>query len=253
MAKKRLKSLEELKSLQMELKKARAPEPEPQPAPKPKRPAKRFGLGPAEARQAKVQAQPSLTPEEEEKLFSQAMSGVKPLNPTLKGREVDPETDPAPPRWTGVDETALADLNRFVAGELEFEIEYSDEYMFGRVKGLDAKAFNQLKAGALSMDAHLDLHGLNADQARDSLLFFLHECYLQNKRCVLLVPGRGKNSPGGQSVLRQEIQAWLTQEPLKRMVMAYCTAQPKHGGAGALYVMLRRYRKSIGKVMWDRG
>ncbi|MDK2955814.1 MAG: hypothetical protein PWQ57_1310 [Desulfovibrionales bacterium] len=253
MVKKRLNSLDELKSLQLELKKARKPEPESKPAPPPKRPAKRFGLSPAEARQAKSQTQPSLTPKEEEHLFAQAMSGVKPLNPALKGREVDPETEPAQPKWTAPDETALADLNRFIAGELEFEIEYSDEYMFGRVKGLDAKVFNQLKAGALSMDAHLDLHGLNSDQARDSLLFFLHECYLQNKRCVLLVPGRGKNSPGGRSILRQELQTWLTQEPLKRMVMAYCTAQPKHGGAGALYVLLRRYRKSKGKVMWDKG
>ena len=37
------------------------------------------------------------------------------------------------------------------------------------------------------------------------------------------------------------------------VVLAFCTAQPKHGGAGALYVLLRKYRKDRGKVRWDRG
>ncbi|MFW5838016.1 MAG: Smr/MutS family protein, partial [Desulfovibrionaceae bacterium] len=198
MANKRLKSLADLKELQMELQKeqpGKAPEhaPEP-PKPKPRRPAKRFGLTPQEKRQLEAE-QAQACPEDEEQIFARAMQGVNPLNPGLKGRELQPEPEPAAPRFSNADQAAVAHLNDLVAGDLEFEIEYSDEYMHGKVKGVDAKAFNQLKAGALAVDAHLDLHGLNADQARDSLLFFVHECYLQNKRCLLLVPGRGKNSP----------------------------------------------------------
>ena len=39
---------------------------------------------------------------------------------------------------------------------------------------------------------------------------------------------------------------------IKRVVLAFCTALPKHGGAGALYVLLRQYRKTQGKILWDR-
>ena len=71
----------------------------------------------------------------------------------------------------------------------------------------------------------------------------MREQYVHNKRCVLLIPGRGKNSPLGVGVLKKEVQHWLTREPLKRVVLAFCTALPKHGGTGALYVLLRKYKK----------
>jgi DNA-nicking Smr family endonuclease len=66
-----------------------------------------------------------------------------------------------------------------------------------------------------------------------------------------VVTGRGKNSPGGQSILRTETETWLTKEPLRRVVLAFCTAQPKHGGAGAIYILLRKQKKTEGKVRWD--
>jgi DNA-nicking Smr family endonuclease len=70
-------------------------------------------------------------------------------------------------------------------------------------------------------------------------------------RALLLIPGRGKNSPDGVAVLRERVQAWLTQDPLKRVVLAFCTARPVDGGPGSLYVLLRKYRKK-GKVLWER-
>ena len=121
-----------------------------------------------------------------------------------------------------------------------------------RMRGLDSKIFQQLKAGSLSVEGHLDLHGQNAAQALDALLFFMRESYLAGKRVVLVIPGRGKNSPGGLGILRTEIQNWLTREPLRRIVLAFCTAQPRDGGTGALYVLLRKIRKSVGKVAWDK-
>lgn len=137
-------------------------------------------------------------------------------------------------------------------GDIEFELEYTEEYMYGYVRGLDIKTFQQLKSGSLSVAGHLDLHGMTSDQARDSLLFFIRESYLQGHRCVLVVTGRGRNSPGGQPILRTETETWLTKEPLRRVVLAFCTAQPKDGGAGALYVLLRKQKKTEGKVQWDR-
>ena len=76
--------------------------------------------------------------------------------------------------------------------------------------------------------------------------------YTMGKRHLLLVTGRGKNSPDGRGILRDEVQTWLTREPLRRVVLAFVTAQPRDGGAGALYVLLRKFKKSLGKVQWDR-
>jgi DNA-nicking Smr family endonuclease len=56
----------------------------------------------------------------------------------------------------------------------------------------------------------------------------------------LIIHGRGSHSPGGLGVLRGEIAAWLSQGPASACVDAFCTAIRDDGGAGALYILLRR-------------
>ncbi|OIO01987.1 MAG: DNA mismatch repair protein MutS [Desulfovibrionaceae bacterium CG1_02_65_16] len=186
----------------------------------------------------------------DDSLFFSAMQGVAQIGGS--GRQVQPPPPPAPelPEDDADPEAKL--MRQAMMGSVDFEIEFSDEYMHGYVRGLDSKIFQQLKAGRLSAEGHLDLHGQNADQALDSLLFFMRESYLAGRRMVLVIPGRGKNSPRGLGILRQELQTWLTREPLRRIVLAFCTAQPRDGGAGAIYVLLRKMKKSQGKVAWDK-
>jgi DNA-nicking Smr family endonuclease len=193
-------------------------------------------------------------PESEEALFRRAMQDVEPLSDRKSGREIIPDKEGAgtvpPPR----DEEAkyrryLQDL---VQGRVEFDIQLTNEYFQGSIKGLDSKILHKLKAGQYSPEAHLDLHGLTSEEAWDLLVEFIKENYMAGKRCLLVIPGRGKNSPLGRSVLREQIQNWLTRDPLKRVLLAFSTAQPRHGGSGALYVLLRKYKKAQGKVLWDR-
>ncbi|BCS87097.1 Smr/MutS family protein [Pseudodesulfovibrio sediminis] len=188
---------------------------------------------------------------EDEEVFMAAMRGVKQIEGT-SGRQVAPKVDINANKTVSSEEEAQNDLQRFMRGDIEFELEYTEEFMYGYVRGLDIKIFQQLKSGSLSTAGHIDLHGMTTDQAQENLLFFIRESYLQGHRCVLVVTGRGKNSPGGQSVLRTNIETWLTKEPLRRVVLAFCTAQPKHGGAGAIYVLLRKQKKTQGKVHWDK-
>ena len=210
---------------------------------------------PPQANQPKVSTKSAqAAPEQDsadESLFFRAMQGVAPV--AGSGRQIQPPPPPVPandPEDGDDADTRL--MQQAVQGAIEFDLELSDEYMRGFVRGLDSKIFQQLKAGSLSVEGHLDLHGQNADQARDALLFFMRESYLAGRRVVLVIPGRGRNSPGGLSILRAEIQSWLTREPLRRIVLAFCTAQPRDGGTGALYVLLRKIRKSVGKVAWDK-
>ncbi|HDQ39925.1 MAG TPA: DNA mismatch repair protein MutS [Desulfonatronum sp.] len=189
--------------------------------------------------------------------FARAMTGVHPLGGRQKGREV--HVAPCPEvksNQTGQDpggegNWVMEYLRNLVQGNVEFELSYSEEYMHGYIQDLDRRVLQKLKAGQFSVEAHLDMHGLNALQARDAALDFLRDQYNLGRRCLLLIPGRGRNSPGGQALIREELPVWLTRDPLRRIVLAFCTALPRHGGAGALYVLLRKCKKNMGKVRWD--
>lgn len=183
--------------------------------------------------------------EEDMELFWQAMADVKPLK--QKGPEI-----PGAKKRSICKVKEDKDLDKFLAGNFEFLVEYTDEYLQGVVKGVNQKVLDKLKRGEFSIEATLDLHGFTVDDAKITLLEFIRDSYLQNKRCLLLIPGRGINSPLGFGILKREIQGWLTREPLKRIVLAFCSALPCHGGAGAIYVLLRKYKKSRGKIIWDR-
>lgn len=189
-------------------------------------------------------------PEDDDSAFAAAMGGVSPI--AGSGRTV---AAPAPPTKAAAapqEPDAATALDKILAGELDFELEFTDEFMHGQVRGLDGKLFRRLKAGQYAVEAHLDMHGMTIEQAHDALLFFLRESYYSGKRVVLLITGRGLGSPHGLSLLKREVQHWMTKEPLRRVVLAWCTALSRHGGAGALYVMLRKYKKGTGKVAFDR-
>jgi DNA-nicking Smr family endonuclease len=200
---------------------------------------------------APAEEQPDAASEsdEEQLLFEQAMQGIRPLKG--RGRQVAARPKKRPEDLRQRVEDPALELNRVVNGECEFLLEYTGEYMEGRVQGLDRKTMDKLRAGFFSVETHLDMHGMNSDQARIALLDFIRSSYVSGYKCVLVVTGRGRNSPMGQSVLRQELQGWLTRHPLKRIVLAFVTAQPRHGGAGAIYVLLRSLKKKHGKIVWE--
>ena len=185
---------------------------------------------------------------EEDSLFSKAMQGVAPV--TTRGRQVHGVSGKK--GVAAAEQAAAFAMADFLAGRVEFTLAHTGEYLEGFVKGTDPIVMEKLRAGVFSPEAHVDLHGQNAQQAYDSLLFFMKNAYQRNLRCVLVITGRGKNSPDGVGVLRPQLQSWLTREPCKRVVLAFCTAKPGDGGPGAVYVLLRKFKKSRGKIMWER-
>jgi DNA-nicking Smr family endonuclease len=186
-------------------------------------------------------------------LFQRAMEDVVPLNKSKKGREIVPlKHQIKSTNKENEKDNGKKYLDKFIHGEIEFEIEFTDEYIQGNVKGLDPRIFRKLKAGIYSPEAHLDLHGLTSENAYIALIEFVKKNYLAGRRCLLVIPGRGKNSPLGRGILRENLKQWITRDPLKRVVLAFSTAIPKHGGAGAVYVLLRKYKRSRGKILWER-
>jgi DNA-nicking Smr family endonuclease len=117
--------------------------------------------------------------------------------------------------------------------------------------GLDARSAERLKRGQLPIEARLDLHGLTQEAARGALDGFIAEAYAAGRRAVLIITGRGlrprgddddpwRHTSGG--VLRAMTPRWLNEVPNRGRVLAFTEAQPRHGGAGALYVLIRRHR-----------
>jgi len=114
---------------------------------------------------------------------------------------------------------------------------------------IDRNTLRRLKRGELRPQARLDLHGLNQGEARQALISFVQSAQNLNKRCVLVVTGKGntgrrsddwlERKPG---VLKQNVPVWLKESELRNIVLQAVSAQPKDGGDGALYVYLRRAR-----------
>ena len=173
--------------------------------------------------------------DDETRLFLEATRQVTPL--FTKGRDIIPVL-PGKPKH----DVASAE-DKFLQGEFEFSLYTTKNFFEGHIVGLDPKTLDKLRSGFLSPEAHLDLHGLNAAQAFDALRYFIRSSWYKGLRTVLVIPGKGNNSPNGVGVLRIKLQGWLTREPFKRAVLAFCTARPEDGGTGGVYILLRKDRK----------
>jgi DNA-nicking Smr family endonuclease len=110
-----------------------------------------------------------------------------------------------------------------------------------RFAGIDRANAERLKRGLHNIEAHLDLHGMSQAEAHRELAAFIKLSRDAGRRCVLVITGRGLG-PNGPGVLKGLMPRWLEEPELRRHVLAIATAQPRHGGAGATYLLLRRRR-----------
>jgi len=197
---------------------------------------------PAKPTPAKPVAAPKPVEQPPERLFADAMAGVQPLEPDPRGRLGAPEPSPRPrvSRREEEDAEAYAMLADLVEGVGPFDISATDEYIEGIGPGIDRRILKKLKRGDYAVQAHLDLHGLTSEEARVEVERFLDAARAANRRCVLLIHGRGHNSKEGVPVLKERLKVWLTRGRIGHAVLAFATARPADGGAGAVYVLLRR-------------
>jgi DNA-nicking Smr family endonuclease len=104
--------------------------------------------------------------------------------------------------------------------------------------GLDRSSALRLKRGDMPIAARLDLHGMTQAEAHRALVRFVAEAHAAGKRNVLVITGKG--SGGGEGVLRRAVPRWLEEAATRALVLTVEPARPRHGGNGALYVLLRR-------------
>jgi DNA-nicking Smr family endonuclease len=180
----------------------------------------------------------SKRPQEEDdmSLFLSAMDGVE----QITNRGEPPPPNPRLPEIIDENAEALAELAEMVAGQGDFSVADTDEYIEGAAPGIDARLLRSLRRGDFSVQGRLDLHGMTQVQAREAVDRFLTDSRRTGKRCVLIVHGRGLNSKDQVPVLKQSIREWLNQKRIGKTVLAFATARPQDGGTGAVYVLLRR-------------
>lgn len=116
-----------------------------------------------------------------------------------------------------------------------------------RLAPIERKLRQRLSRGQVEVDAAIDLHGLTQQEAHAALHRFLQRAQTGGARLVLVVTGKGSRGDdyggldyGGTGVLRRSVPHWLRAPDWRGLIVGFEEASRPHGGAGALYVRLRR-------------
>lgn len=118
---------------------------------------------------------------------------------------------------------------------------------------MDGNLAQKLRRGQLPIDGKIDLHGLTVRAAEDRLNRYIAGALAMGKRCILVITGKGALPPEPHErdympdrprpgAIRASLPQWLERGPNAGHILAIQPAQPKHGGGGAFYVLLRRRR-----------
>ena len=105
--------------------------------------------------------------------------------------------------------------------------------------GVQNGVFRKLKQGRYEAEARLDLHRMTAALARREIFEFVEESHQLGLRSVLVIHGKGDSAAERErsSILKGCTNHWLRELDI---VQAFHSAQPRHGGTGAVYVLLRK-------------
>jgi len=170
----------------------------------------------------------------EDSLLLEALAGVTPLPPLNRVKPVRPQLRPLAVQRQLDERAALQDtLSDSPAWELG--LEDGEELQFLR-DGISREHLRKLRRGHWVVQAHLDLHGHTAAEARQLTAEFLARCLRKGLRCLRIVHGKGLRSPNREPVLKRKLSGWLAQ---RDEVLACCQAPHNDGGSGAVLVLLR--------------
>ncbi len=201
---------------------------------------------PAPARKPAAKTESNSAPLEsaadEAAILREAYAGVRRLDGGASGQRMPAE--PAVNHTIVSDEAeVLAALSDLVSGRGHFDLTETEDYVEGSRVGLDPRLVSRLRRGEFAVQAHIDLHGMIRPDAQRALTEFVVASARKGLRAVVVVHGRGLGSPGGRPVLKHAAAQWLSHGTIGGHVLAFTTARPQDGGAGAMYVLLRHDRR----------
>ena len=173
------------------------------------------------------------TKNSDDSLFMAEMANVTPLKSYNK---IKVRKNPAITPRQQADVEADFDLVD-VFSDAEITEECPDTLNFSR-SGLQQNVLKKLRQGKHPIEHDLDLHGLTVVEARRALVVFLEECEIAGIRHAIIVHGKGFRSKD-KPIIKPMVNRWLRATD---RVLAFHSAQPKDGGTGAVYVLLKKLK-----------
>jgi len=175
--------------------------------------------------------------DDDDEAFRAAMTDVARLN--VAPKPAKPRTGPtlsqrAHREQAECERRAVVDPNYLTLGEVKQLAPH--ELVSWKKDGVQEGVFRKLRLGEYPLEGRLDLHRKTVKEAREALFDFTRMAVAKGWRCVLINHGRGERSPTPARIKSYAI-AWLAQMP---EVLAYHHPERRHGGAGAVYVLLRK-------------
>ncbi|MSM41628.1 MAG: DNA mismatch repair protein MutS [Geobacter sp.] len=180
---------------------------------------------------------------DDDALFLREMAGLKRVRPAGTG-EMERRKAPAPdgpvsPQVPVEERRLFLDTVK----SLKLDVRFSDELPPGEKGGrrVAVNRLRQLQRGLIRIDLELDLHGLTREEALQSLAAFIGGAYRRGQQAVLVITGKGNNSPA-EPVLLTAVAGWLREQG-KGMVAEFAPAPRQLGGEGAYVVFLKAVKK----------
>ena len=175
--------------------------------------------------------------DDDKNLLAEALAGVRPI----KHDKVFPErVEPKPSlaqlarRAAAMGNSGVQDRNYLTDAEVEWLA--PDDWLEYRNPGVQHGVFKKLRLGHYQPARTLDLHRMTVKEARAEVWKFLLNAVRHESRCIQITHGKGGRETS-RSVLKSYVNFWLRQVP---EVIAFHSCQPRHGGLGAVYVLLKK-------------
>jgi DNA-nicking Smr family endonuclease len=168
---------------------------------------------------------------QEQKLWSDVTRSVAPL------RRQPLPADPAPPAAPGKPKPKPARVAARSAPPAARPT--------APLEAFDRRLKQRLARGTEVIDARVDLHGKTQSEAYAALFSFLRKAQSDGAKFVLVITGKGGSAGedfSGRGVLKRQVPQWLRLPEFGRYVLGFEDAHLRHGGAGALYLRIRRRR-----------
>lgn len=118
----------------------------------------------------------------------------------------------------------------------------------GNTDNIDKNTASRFVKGNYKIEATIDLHGYTEKEAFFAVADFIKNSYIQNKRCVLIITGKGIKKETdlwyeSKGVINQALLNWVNHPDIRPFILSIAQAKQSDGGSGAFYVLLKRQRK----------
>ena len=105
----------------------------------------------------------------------------------------------------------------------------------GKFADIDGRTAQKIRKNEIKIEARLDLHGMTEAEAFEAVPAFIKKSYAKKLRCILIITGKGQ-------ILQPQVPKWLRLPTVKPLILSVTNPEPRLGGTGALYILLRRQR-----------